>query len=577
MAELSAAAQPMQWTAAERRAQFAAVARLRWQMYRNGLRRKGGKTDLWATLLVAPFAVLILALLCAEAGVAAGLAVTFDHLNRVSWELWGIFIFSQLVNLNVGSPGTTFDPTQLIRFPMNVRTYTAVRLFFGMVSPGNVIVTLMSLSAAVGVTFARPELWAWAPGAMVIFALVNVLFTRMLFSWVDRWLSTRRAREALTALIFLFSIGAQCLNFLYNPAYHNRRVDMKTVHKVQHGIAMVEPYLRMLPPELAGDSIVAAANGSTKKYAEENLAAAAWGCVFLVVFGLRMRTEYRGENLSDAANAVRREAAKKTPMHAPRESAIAAATAAQPATPGATPLEVVGAVAAKELLYLRRNTGLFYGLVMPLVMVMIFAGRWAVRAGTHGPLIYVAALAYGLLGVFPMSFNSFGLEGTGTQMYFFAPVELREVMMGKNALCAAVALVETVAILGVLSYSAGAPSIMFLVGAMLWMVTVLLLELTVGNYMSIRSPKRIDPGRTAQKQARPASAFLSMGILLGAGLVGAAVTFLAGLGHVAWIVPLVFAGTAAAAGWIYWINLNKLDAYGWMHRDALFEELQRKA
>jgi len=29
--------------------------------------------------------------------------------------------------------------------------------------------------------------------------------------------------------------------------------------------------------------------------------------------------------------------------------------------------------------------------------------------------------------------------------------------------------------------------------------------------------------------------------------------------------------------WVYRTNLNKLDAYAWMHRDALFEELQKKA
>jgi ABC-2 type transport system permease protein len=210
---------------------------------------------------------------------------------------------------------------------------------------------------------------------------------------------------------------------------------------------------------------------------------------------------------------------------------------------------------------------------MPLVMVMIFAGRWTVRAGTHGPLIFLAALAYGLLGVFPMSFNSFGLEGTGAQTYFFAPVRLREVMIGKNVLCAGVALVETVAIVAVLSYSGGLPGVVFLAGALLWMVTAMLLELTVGNYMSIRSPKRIESGRTAQKQARTASAFLSMGIVLGAGVVGAAVTFLAGWAGVNWVAPVVFAGTTVAAGWIYWMNLNKLDAYAWVHRDALFEEL----
>jgi ABC-2 type transport system permease protein len=189
----------------------------------------------------------------------------------------------------------------------------------------------------------------------------------------------------------------------------------------------------------------------------------------------------------------------------------------------------------------------------------------------------MAALAYGLIGVFPMAFNTFGLDGTGAQTYFFTPVRLRDVLMGKNVLCAGLALAETIAILVVLSYTGKTPSLVVILGGVLWMVTTLLVELTVGNYMSIRSPKRIDPGRTAQKQARPASAFLSMGIVLASGLVGGLVTFLAGMEGVDWIVPILFAGTAVAAVWIYLQNLNKLDAYAWLHRDELFEELQRKA
>jgi ABC-2 type transport system permease protein len=498
-----------------------------------------------------------------------------------------IFVLSQLVNLNVGQPGTTFDPTQLIRFPMTTSTYTTMRLFFGVLSPGNVIVLMMSLSAAIGITVASPSLAGWAFVAMALFAAANVLFTRMVFAWVDRWLSTRRAREAMTALIFLVSIGAQALNFMYNPAYHNHRVDLKTVRKMHHAVTVVEPYLRVLPPEIGGESLVAASGKNAARFAEENLISVAWCGLFLAVFGLRMRAEYRGENLSDAANAVRAPKTKLAVAHAhaangwhgagTSATGVGLVPAAAGFVPAASrPMDVVRAVAAKELLYLRRNTGLFYGLIMPLVMVMVFAGRWTGPMSKHGPLIFLWALAYGLLGVFPMSFNSFGLEGTGAQTYFFAPVRLREVMIGKNLLCAGVALVETVAIVGVLSYSAGPPPLVFLAGALLWMVTALLLELTVGNYMSIRSPKRVESGRTAQKQTRAASAFLSMGILLGAGAVGGGVTFLAGLGGMTWMVPIVFAGTAAAAAWIYLTNLNKVDAYAWVHRDALFEELQRK-
>lgn len=588
MAELTHASAPNaasgnSWTVSQRRAQFAAVARLRWQMFRNGLRRKGGKGDLWATMAVAPFALLILAVLCIEAGVAAGLAVTLGHTDRVSWELWLIFVGSQLVNLNVGSPSTTFDPTQLIRFPMTPSTYTAMRLFFGVLSPGNVIVLMMSFSAAIGVTIASPSLAGWAFLTMAVFATANVLFSRMVFAWVDRWFSTRRSREVLTAAFFVVSIGAQALNFMYNPAYHNRRIDMKTIRRMHHAVAVVEPSLRLLPPEIGGESLVAVSSGNRLGFVEDNLVSLAWCGLFLTVFGLRMRTEYRGENLSDAANAVRAKKAKVQAAHASAAgngwlgshiggtAVVAAAGGYVP--PASRPIDVARTVASKELLYLRRNTGLFYGLVMPLVMVMVFAGRWTVRAGTHGPLIFLSALAYGLLGVFPMSFNSFGLEGTGAQTYFFAPVRIREVMIGKNVLCAVVALVETLAIVAVLSYSGGLPPKLFVAGALLWMVTAMLLELTVGNYMSIRSPKRIESGRTAQKQARMASAFLSMGIVLAAGLVGAAVTLIAGWFGRIWIVPLVFVATSVAAAWIYWLNLNKVDAYAWVHRDALFEEL----
>jgi ABC-2 type transport system permease protein len=539
-------------------------------MYLNGFRRKGGKSDLAATLSVAPIALVIIGGLCFGAGATAFWAADSGHLERVSWVLWGIFALSQLANLNLGQPGTTFDPRQLIRFPMGVWSYTAVRLFFGILAPGNIIASLMSLTAATGVAIARPAVAGWAFVAAAVFAAVNVLFTRMVFAWVDRWLSTRRAREAFTALIFLFSIAAQGLNFMYNPSYHRHehRVDLGKIIAMQKTVAKVEPYLSVLPPELAGRSIAAAAHGKPMVFLGENVASAIWGWAFLFVFSMRMRTEYRGENLSDPANVVRAaKAAKHEITHRTAGTFVAAS---------ARPADVVRVVAAKELLYLRRNTGLFYGLLMPLVMVLIFAGRFAMRSG-HGSTVLMGALAYGLLGVFPMSFNSFGLDGTGSQTYFITPVRMREVMIGKNVLCAGLAIAETAAILIVLAFSAKLPSVIVVAGAMLWMVTTLLVQMTVGNYMSFRSPKRIDPGRTAQKQARPASAFLSMGIMLACGLLGVAVTFLSGLEDVNWVVPLVFAATTVAAVWVYRVNLNKLDGYAWMHRDALFEELQKKA
>ncbi len=80
---------------------------------------------------------------------------------------------------------------------------------------------------------------------------------------------------------------------------------------MQSTLTKVERYVSALPPELAGRSIAAAAQGNVTAFAVKNLASAAWGCVFLFVFSRRMGTEYRGENLSDPANVVRAAKAPK--------------------------------------------------------------------------------------------------------------------------------------------------------------------------------------------------------------------------------------------------------------------------
>ena len=50
-------------------------------MYRNGFRRKGGKSDLAATLSVAPIALMIISGLCFGAGAGACWAAVRDTLT----------------------------------------------------------------------------------------------------------------------------------------------------------------------------------------------------------------------------------------------------------------------------------------------------------------------------------------------------------------------------------------------------------------------------------------------------------------------------------------------------------------
>src|ERR1700733_937403 len=157
MAEITGTPLP-KWTSAETRAQFAAITLLRWRMLRNSLRRKGGLGDVIAMAIMIPlFAGFILAL-SVGSGIGAGYFAYKGEFAYIGFILWGIFVLCQLASIQVGQPGTTFDPIQLIRFPLNFRGYAVIRTFFGLISPANATSTLMSLAAAIGVSVVQPRL-----------------------------------------------------------------------------------------------------------------------------------------------------------------------------------------------------------------------------------------------------------------------------------------------------------------------------------------------------------------------------------------------------------------------------------
>src|SRR5579875_1638032 len=203
---------PGRWSQTQTAAQFRAIAWLRWRMFANGFRRKGGAGELVGRLVVYFILFGFTLVPTVLAGVAGFYIAGTGRYDRLSWVLWGIFLLCQFLNINIGQPATTFDPRVLIRFPMRLPTFVAIRLYFGLLSPSTVLATTTSLATAVGITIAAPGLWAYAFTALFVFAATNALFSRMIFAWVDRWLATRRAREIFTGLTLVFSVGIQYVN-----------------------------------------------------------------------------------------------------------------------------------------------------------------------------------------------------------------------------------------------------------------------------------------------------------------------------------------------------------------------------
>ncbi len=390
-----------------------------------------------------------------------------------------------------------------------------IRLFFGLLTPANVAGTLTSLAVAVGIALAAPRLWLYALIMMAVFAATNMFFSRMIFAWVDRWLSTRRAREVFTAIIFAGSLGIQWANFTFNPAYnHNHKTHAYVMSQQKFGfvgqlIVKVEPWLKPLPPELASTSLIKAKEGAVAGFAGYTLAAGAWAGLFLLVFALRMRTEFRGENLSDGAIAV---VGSPTKTKAVRVSSVAvaaplsAAAASEFAVAGrARVWAVIENVLGKEILYVRRSTGILYGLVMPIFLVMIFAGKFATRSSAGSMWVFPAAVAYALLVICPMSYNSLGMETTGAQLYFMAPVRMRDILLAKNLLGSLMAVVEILLIFVIISYVAGVPSLQTAVAAVLWAAGTLAVNMIFGNHdQSVRRRRWICRRRCGGRRRRSA-------------------------------------------------------------------------
>ena len=567
------------WTAVQTREQFKAIAWLRWRILVNGFRRKGGAGEMVGRILLVPVLAGMAIGPSFAVGFFAGMFTVAGHFGNLVYLLWATFAYCQVLNIQLGQPGSTFDPTELIRFPLTVRSYVSIRLCFGLLSPANVIGTMMALSIAVGVAVMRPALWLYALVAMVVFAAANVLFSRMVFSWVDRWLATRRAREIFTALIFIVSLGFQWVNLTFNPAYGrggHHSVSPEHLRMVAEWSHRVAPFLKWLPPEISTNSVIAASQARAAQFTELTLLCALYAAAFLAVFALRMRTEFRGENLSDAANAVSRKTAKPSAMRAPAVKTaalreIAPVAASKPErTFGLSP--VVAAQVGKEFLYVRRNTGILYGLIAPVFLVLIFVSRFAGRGGSAS-WVFPAAVLYTLLAVGTYSYNSFGLEGAGVQFYYLAPVRMGEVIFAKNLLTFMLAGVEVLLTFAIIAYSAGLPPLSYSVSTVLWAGGTMLLTTMVGNRRSMTAPKKIAFGKVGRNQVSQLSALMGMGILLGSALLAAVPVGLALYFGVDWFLLPIFAAFAGLAAFFYSRSLRSLDRFALEHREELFAEL----
>jgi ABC-2 type transport system permease protein len=515
------------------RAQYAALARLRWHMFSNGLRSTKGAFEVSARIIV----FIIYAAMGFGMGSGAG-AATYMLASDGQWQylpivFWAVFLIWQLVPIMLASFQEQFDLSLLLRFPVSFPSFYLLYIVFGLVDVSTIVGFFCSAGILIGITVARPDLFLWTLLCLIAFAAFNILLVRAIFAWIDRWLAQRRTREILTAVFLLLMLSINLLNPALRQRRHTRPMspqqqaeklrDSGAQFQIQHNIWLktANSIQKWLPPGLVAVSVRRAAALQPVPALESLGVLGAFVVLAGGVLFVRLRGEYRGENLGEAPKA-----APSKKKAAERAASGLGATTRSASTAGF--LDSYGPLSAlleKEVRTLMRTLPQLYAVGAPLLLMVILSGGLLRRGpGTHTFAFAVpVCMVYALLGFTQLFYNNLGTEGAGINLLFLSPTPFRTVMLAKNIFHALMFLV--IAALGAVlaTMRLGMPSIAVLVATAAWVLFALPCNLAAGNIFSIIMPYRVNPGRISRQRGSQANALLGLLVqlvVLGFGALG---------------------------------------------------------
>lgn len=543
----------------EVRGQLSAITRFRWQVFTNSLRTMRGRMEVVSRILVG----LMFALF--GVGGAIGLAAASYYfanngkLEYLAFLLWPILLYWQLFPVMATAFTETLDSTHLLRFPLTYPSYFCIRVAMGLLDPVTLVAVLWLLGIMVGTAIAQPSLLIWTAFVLFIFATFNVLLTRMIFAWLERWLAQRRSREIMGVIFLIFIIGVQFIGPLTG------RYGSKSKPEVESIVAHISPVQRALPPGLAAASI---AQMSPARWPVSVAYIVALGAYLVAIgwfLGVRLRAEYQGENLSEAAQKPKAQAAPRG-LHK-----------------GWSIFGLPGPLAAmleKEFRYLLRSGPTLFIMALPLIMLVIFRlnpGASDQHFQHWTGLAFPLGAAYVLLLLTNLSFNSLGGDAAGVQFFFSSPVEFRNVFLGKNLAYVAIIAAQVVVIWIAVCFLYSPPSLAIVLATITGMLFALPIEFSAANLLSIYAPKRIDFGRFGKQRPPQTTVLASFGVHAVVFGIAAIVVFLTRYFVALWLAAPIFLLLAALVGFFYFLLLKRLDQIALARREALITELSKSS
>lgn len=464
---------------------FRLLAEVRWQVFRNQLRQKRKKEELAARLTMALLALVAavgIGLLLGGAAYASSLKGRYI----VPGLLWAVFLVWQGAPLLLEGASPSLNFREIARYPVSFRLYYLLNTAYGLLDPAALLCLVWLGAIWTGMTLARPA-WAFRAAILfLVFALINLLFNRVLFGFLERLLSTRRGRERfIAAMLFLLVFGQLGMILLVE------RAGKKGLGKTGRVLARIE---RFSPPSLASRAIpgggwagTAAALGGLAAYA---------GAAALVL-RRQLRRNYQGEVTAE------------TP-------AVRGALQVQPGWKLPFLGDSASAMVEKELLYLLRSPQAVIGLLVPIVVAVmatlgsgIMQKALALNRLAAPSWLYPGMVGYLVLVLGEQAYNSFGFDAGGFHRWLMAPASLRRVFVVKNATLALLLTFNFLAVTVVFRAGSHITLKDFLVVSVAWAYASLA-TFGAGNLFSAWYPVGVDYGRLSGKKVSEITVLLRL-------------------------------------------------------------------
>jgi ABC-2 type transport system permease protein len=541
--------------------EVALLVRLRWRILRNRFRGKNAALELIGLIISGLFLGALVFFFAFALGEGAYFFTSRREYPWLAVLFWGVLLFWQVFAVFFSGLTASFDFHSLLRFPLRLRAFFVMNIAYGVADPVAAASVILASAILLGIAMAQGSL---VPAALVVgffFLLLNILVERCIGSLLERLFAKRRTREVFFALFFLVMISAQ----FTGPLLAGRQ------RALLPWVQRLWPYLNILPPSLAASALGAAAGGDSMLFAANVAGLAGYAMPFALLLWWRLSAQYRGELISDTESG---------PVVV--RGAKASRASSQPAILRLLPGQVA-VVVQKEFRYLLRNGMAWMNMVMPLVLVLLFALQ---RGPAHplGPFAGIAragdwffrgAIGYVILLVTAPAYNCFAFEGRGIQTLFTAPVRFRAVLLGKNLFLIGVLAAEIAAVMALLHARGIWPALPGLLGTFAAAAYMIPAQLTVANWASLSFPRKLEFGKMRNQRAPWFTTLVTLGTTLALGASCAVVMLAGGWFGNPWLPVGVFLLLAGAAIGGYVASLDALSDLAEKKREVLIDALCR--